>query len=383
MKKVSTKGLLCMGASLHNTCDILFSSGSKTSKENIDNVASAISQRKVSASDCVQNPPCTTCTILRCKSGSPVSTCATCTFMPERCNLSSIMKTKSPACCPSPLMSSRCPPSILCSSPRCPPRCTVPPRCFRCCEVTGSSPLPTRKVYCDPPICPPSVCSPCSYVKCDPCRPRYEPCCPPLAPCHTPAPAEATPKETTPPPEREMTPEAIRTPEVVKTQSVLVKSQSVLPVSSSHIHRDPCPKSPPPVHRCPSDVEAERPKYFAESITGENTWQMYGVRIHWTDPISPGVSTVKLGTPLTVRLGIEVKPNSCLSADIISAYMWTHMKTQVSSKILSTILCKTVNGGYFRNGWSIRTYKPLLIWLVSNAIDTNKMMHILKVSRSV
>ncbi|GFO10187.1 hypothetical protein PoB_003669200 [Plakobranchus ocellatus] len=90
---------------------------------------------------------------------------------------------------------------------------------------------------------------------------------------------------------------------------------------------DPCPKSPPPVHRCPSDVEAERPKYFTESITGEGTWKQYGVRIQYTDPVSPGTSSTKVGKPLTVTLGLEVKESCCLTGDVITAYMWTHMKT--------------------------------------------------------
>ncbi|KAK3708197.1 hypothetical protein RRG08_023608 [Elysia crispata] len=366
----------------------------KTPKGSIEKPPSDSGEGK--RADCPENPPCTACTLFRCKTSSPLSSCGPCLFMPDKYNLSSIMRSSSPSCrpssplcsprcLPSPLCATgRCPPSPLCATGRCPPsplfttsrcppsplcapRCppsplspskcpssprfTLPPRCFRCCEVTNT-PMRLPSSSFDSSASPPFKCDPCSFLKsdpcfslksdpcprkcdpcsfkCDPCPPKTDPCplkcgpCPakcesgpnrydPCCPCSDEKPP---PKIATPPPSidapvtKNDTPPPTPPPEVVKEVKV-----------------DPCRMSPPPVHCCPSDVEIERPRYFKESITGSHTWKLHGVRIQYTNPRSPGTSVVRVGTPLKVELGVEVKACSCLSGDTITAFMWTPMKT--------------------------------------------------------
>ncbi|RUS78542.1 hypothetical protein EGW08_013685 [Elysia chlorotica] len=400
-------------------------SGRKSSKDSVEKKPS-LTGSKVLSSDCPDNPPCTACTLLRCKTGYISSTCAPCTLKPTRCSISSIMRPTSPACCPPTSCSTGCPPSPLCGprcppSPCCPPRCppsplcgprccpspsccsrcppppssfylpkcppsppcipkcppsplccppspsccpprcpplcspcaptrfTIPPRCFRCCEVT-SCPIPLPRSPCDPICCPLPRCDPCRpkcdpclprcdpcrpkcdpclprcdpcrpkcdpcLPRCDPCRPRCDPCLPRCDPCR-PKCDPCAPKCDPCAPKCD--PCAPKCP---------LKYDPCCPCEEKKTEKEEAPPEEKPCHKCPSDVELERPKYFKEEfISGDETWNVHGVRIKNTDPLSPGTSTVKVGEPLTVSLCVEVNNTSCLSANNITAYMWTHMKT--------------------------------------------------------
>ncbi|GFS22607.1 hypothetical protein ElyMa_001620200 [Elysia marginata] len=73
-------------------------------------------------------------------------------------------------------------------------------------------------------------------------------------------------------------------------------------------------------------MECQRAGY-EEFCSGMGTWDTYGIRIKWTDPVAPGDITVWRDYPILVKVCVEVTPASGIKPDMIMANCCTNMKT--------------------------------------------------------
>ncbi|GFN77786.1 hypothetical protein PoB_000429200 [Plakobranchus ocellatus] len=303
-------------------------------------------------------PLCTDCTLLRCKTSCPASTCAACTFSPKSCSLSMLFDSGT-ACRPSPSCLPKCPSPLKCiseypicpSSPICkeksPPRTclTSSPPCKpinRPCSCTPTYP-PCMPVCMSSSFCSPKIITSATCLQSPGYSPKPSPCCPKPSPCCSPVKCILPPR-------------CYRCCEVVYSSKQTSEAPCPAPCPSSCCQQQcpsptylppcpavcsvPCPApypcSPPQCSpccslvSCPPPVYSQRSKRFQEFYSGPCTWEAYGIRIKWTDPAAPGTCTVLLDHPVLLKLCVEVKPSSGLTPDMLSANCWTHMKTLCS-----------------------------------------------------
>ncbi|GFR69079.1 hypothetical protein ElyMa_002040300 [Elysia marginata] len=79
---------------------------------------------------------------------------------------------------------------------------------------------------------------------------------------------------------------------------------------------------------CPENEEIERPRNYVEMISGIDTWAMYGIRISATDPDNHGSLSVNLGSPVVLRVAVQVMRDPQKAPQCIFAYCWTNIKTE-------------------------------------------------------
>ncbi|BFZ12392.1 hypothetical protein BsWGS_15431 [Bradybaena similaris] len=78
---------------------------------------------------------------------------------------------------------------------------------------------------------------------------------------------------------------------------------------------------------CPDDPEAERPRNYIESISGDGSWDTYGIVIKWTEPIVPGNIKLSLNEPVRLRLCVETKNDLEVPPEALTAWCWTPIIT--------------------------------------------------------
>lgn len=80
---------------------------------------------------------------------------------------------------------------------------------------------------------------------------------------------------------------------------------------------------------CPDDPEAERPRNYIESISGDASWDNHGIVIKWTEPIVPGSIRLSLNEPVRLRLCVETKNDLQVPPEDLTAWCWTPIITDV------------------------------------------------------
>ncbi|CAG5120660.1 unnamed protein product, partial [Candidula unifasciata] len=78
---------------------------------------------------------------------------------------------------------------------------------------------------------------------------------------------------------------------------------------------------------CPDDPEVERPRNYIEAISGDSSWEMYGIIIKWTEPVVPGSIRLALNEPVRLRLCVETKKDLEVPPEALTAWCWTHIHT--------------------------------------------------------
>ena len=200
-------------------------------------------------------------------------------------------------------------------SPKCPPQYPLqcPQFCYppQYCVIQCSPPYtPQYQLQCSqqsPTQCVPKCQPPCPVPRSPPCQPQCPSKCPPQ--CPTQCPPQCSPQ--CPP---------LCTPPC---------SSPCLPQCPEPCSLTPC-ISPPCCDPC--QVDEQRPKCSQEYYSSEGTWEKFGVRIKWTDPVAPNCCMVWREYPVLYKLCVEVKPCSGLQPDMIEANCWTHMKTMCNPR---------------------------------------------------
>uniref|UniRef100_A0A2C9LGV7 Uncharacterized protein n=1 Tax=Biomphalaria glabrata TaxID=6526 RepID=A0A2C9LGV7_BIOGL len=140
------------------------------------------------------------------------------------------------------------------------------------------------------------------------------------------------------------------------------------------------------------DPEIERPRGYTETVSGDYSWDQYGLRIKWTEPEVPGEFRNPLNEPLRLRVCVETKKALQVPPDDISAWCWTHMRFQenpygiwkeirlqynpkctqwddhgINTYVFQTFVTPTLNDNY-RLTFNVKLGK-IMIWANSFQID--------------
>lgn len=111
---------------------------------------------------------------------------------------------------------------------------------------------------------------------------------------------------------------------------------------------------------CPDDPEAERPRNYIESISGDASWDNHGIVIKWTEPIVPGSIRLSLNEPVRLRLCVETKNDLQVPPEDLTAWCWTPIITDVCITFVQwRSRGRWGKGGGTRRGWSTCFFFPL------------------------
>ncbi|RUS78543.1 hypothetical protein EGW08_013686 [Elysia chlorotica] len=78
---------------------------------------------------------------------------------------------------------------------------------------------------------------------------------------------------------------------------------------------------------CSQRADIERPMRYVEVVNGNETWFEYGLRMRSTYPENDGSTVARVGTPLSLRVCVDVRRDPQRAPQCIHVFCWTNIRT--------------------------------------------------------